>query len=116
MCHPNSSINEYEYAYSFIKNGGDPSWKNASHNHPSLFISYEEIRRTPESFRKIIDFLTPNTFDEERFKLAISGSSFDNMQRLEKKEKQDSVENTIFPGGKESLDSKHYFVNKGSTG
>jgi len=131
LCHPETRIDDYRFAISFIENDGNlawselgfgswpqhvSSWFHAFEKYPGLQIRYEDLMKDPQEFRKIIQFLSNDGVDEARFKIAINASSFQSMRNMEIQEKQESIKDTIFPGGESSLKSEKYFVNKGGVG
>jgi len=131
MHNPDTKIDAYQYAINFIEYSGDFTWQNmgfgtwpqhveswhhAANYYNSIFVHYEALRRNPQKFKDIIHFLSPEEINEEQFQYAVRQTTFANMRQLEKEEKQNSFENSMFPGGKSSLENGHYFVNKGAVG
>lgn len=117
------------YARAFIEAGGDPAWIEmgfgtwVSHaaswrttdRFPVHSVSYEALRAdTPGVFRGVLEFLG-ETVDEDRLSRAVELSDFARMQGIERQEKARGGE-SLFRGGRESLQRGALFMNKGATG
>lgn len=117
------------YAKRFIEAGGDPSWIEmgfgtwASHaeswrtteRFPVHSVSYESLRAdTAGQLRAMLEFLG-EPVDDGRVAAAVELSDFDRMQSIERREKARNAE-SLFRGGKESLDRGALFMNRGAVG
>ncbi len=117
------------YARAFIESGGDPSWIEmgfgtwASHaeswrtteRFPVHTVHYEALRAdTARELRSMLEFLG-ETIDEDRVARAVELSGFERMQTIERKEKTRGAD-SLFRGGRESLERGALFMNKGATG
>lgn len=117
------------YVRRFLEAGGDPSWIEmgfgtwASHaeswratdRFPVHSVGYESLRAdTPGVFRGVLEFLG-ETVDEARLARAVELSDFERMRDIERKEKARGGE-SLFRGGRESLQRGALFMNKGATG
>ncbi len=126
----NKDFDDKQFALEFIKHMGVPKWiqmgfgswnmnisswmmEATKKNH--LFLRYEDMHASPSScLERIIDFLDLEK-DDDKIRLSVEASVFENMQRMEKKEKA-ADEETFFPGNKECMESGLMFINKGQTG
>lgn len=117
------------YVRAFIRAGGDPSWIEmgfgtwASHaeswrtteRFPVHTVHYEALRAdTSAQLRAMLGFLG-EPVDETRVARAVELSDFARMQAIERREKARGTE-SLFRGGRESLERGALFMNKGAIG
>lgn len=125
-------LDDEQFARSFMKNLGVAKWKNVGIGSwpahidswingtraariPLMMLRYEDMLRAPEdSFSKVIDFLRiPRA--ARKMRRALSQSSFESLNELEKSEKRSGVISPVFTG--QQADSPgHSFMNRGQAG
>lgn len=114
------------FATDFINNMGVSAWMNNGfgnwpdhiyswlHNPsvPYLIVRYEDMLEfTEPTFRKILGFLDLEV-NETQMRQAMVHSSFENLRRLEIKEKEERVASPVFSISREHSDT-YSFINKG---
>ena len=121
-----AGMDAVEFAKAFIRHKGVPYWKSIGmgswrenvhswleSGSPKHVIRYEELRSNPhEQFASLLGFLGEEV-DDRKLEQAINRSSFDNMRRLENKEKKQDIYSPVFWGNASSTRNGLRFINKG---
>jgi hypothetical protein len=122
-----TQLDSVAFARTFIRNKGIPVWQQAGMGTwpehveswtgnpamPQLVLKYEDLKRNPEKhFYSIIEFLD-NDVDTQLLEKALLRSSFDNMKRIENKEKRKNQFSSVFWGNPETARQGLRFLNKG---
>ncbi len=126
------AIDPEKFARSFIDSMGASYWQ--SHNigslvenvrswtqefsHPCVVVRYEDLHKEPEeTLGKVLSFLGIDP-DEDRVSAAIRASTFDRMQSLEEREREQQKHGFVFQihPDVQKYDSACRFMNQGKVG
>ncbi len=122
-------LDPQRFAEEFIQHQGVPFWRKANmgtwvehveswaedREDPSLILHYEALRKDPATqFARVLDFLGED-IHRKTFELALQRSSFDNMRRIENKEKQKKEFSAVFWGNPDTARQGLRFLHKGGT-
>lgn len=119
-----------QYAQAFIENCGDPqyivggvgtlelnvrSWLDAGFPKPRLLVRYEDMKANTEKvLGEVVAFLGL-AVDQERLRMAVKQSSFDQMRAIEVRERREKSQGSVFPGEAPRQGRARYFMNEGKT-
>jgi hypothetical protein len=119
-----------KFATRFIDKFGVPRWIKSGFGNwiehfaswlqnqtlPHMVIRYESMLDAPhESLKQAVDFLNLEII-EEKIAQAVESSSFETLQKMERREKKSQKSNVMFPGTKDQTDNGVNFMNKGKKG
>jgi len=122
-----SQLDPVRFAHEFIRHKGVQHWKSAgmgswieharswlsATDTPHLVLRYEQMRANPhKEFSRVIEYLGEEA-DKKRLDMAILRSSFDNLRRIENKEKKQNKYSPVFWGNPATTDKGFRFINKG---
>jgi hypothetical protein len=122
-----TEIDAVRFAKDFIKSQGVPFWQRAGMGSwsehakswlnykdvPYLVLKYETLRKDPRPcFSEVLEFLGEEG-NSKKLELALQRSSFDNMKRLENKEKKRNKYSPVFWGNPSTTQQGLRFINKG---
>jgi len=119
-----------QYARRFIRYRGEPVWVErgfgtwpqhvrswlATPRFPRVLVRYEQLKQDPHArFQEVLRFLRI-PIDPRRVDRAVEAASFENMKKLETREKAQDAEHRLFPGSRHAMDEGVTFMNKGRSG
>lgn len=127
-----ASFNEREYAFAFIKHGGDLLWNRfgfgfwESHaaawldspRWPRVIVRYEDLVRDPRPSLASMATLLGETPDPARLDRAVADASFERMRELEEEDRAKPLAHGLFmkPANAQGGEPPRNFVNKGKSG
>ena len=122
-----SQLDPVQFVHDFIRYKGVPYWKSlgmgswpehvdtwlSANNMRHLVLRYEQIRANPhEQFFRVIEYLDTEV-DKKKLDKAILRSSFENLSRIENKEKKQNKYSPVFWGNPSTTQKGFRFMNKG---